>query len=106
MKEVKDVTKLILLPHEVLIEIHKASDITESGIIIPEQAREKMPSVAVVIKCGGDVTDLKPSDIILELHGGYSSTVEAFKHNEKFYSTIHRNVIRLATPADNYDKQF
>lgn len=50
--------------NQILIEVEKASDVTVSGIIIPDNSKNRLEK-ATVISVGPDVESIKEGDIIL-----------------------------------------
>lgn len=99
MKRVKDVTKLILKPNEVLTEVF----LKKSLIIKPnDKNKESEIDYAVILAKGKDVEEYNINDIVLLANGGFTFEVEKDGVN-RVYSVYQKHSIVLAVTPDNVD---
>ena len=99
MKRVKDITKLILKPSEVLVEV-----VVKQSLIIKPGEEDKGLDIdyAVVLAVGKDVEEYKKGDIILQANGGFTTLLEK-DGVKKYYGIYQKHSIVLAVTPDNID---
>lgn len=93
MEKIKDVSKVILAPHEMLGELIKP----KRFIVAPDGARDE-DSYVVIVAVGADIKDMIPGDIVIK----YGSMMNAFHRGDKTYVVISRHGILIAVTPDNF----
>ena len=93
MEKIKDVSKVILSPCEMLGEVIKP----KRFIVAPDGSTDE-DSYVVIIAVGADIKDMSPGDIIIK----YGSMMNAFHREDKTYVVISRHGVLIAVTPDNF----
>lgn len=94
--KVIDLSKLIIKPNHVLIEI---VELTKSNLLLPTHLSSSVKSKAVIYKVGETVKGYSAGDIVLDIN--YNNVEFITQGDNKYILCDVYNVV-LATSPDNY----